>query len=142
MNSKIELFPKSNKPSEWIDWMFYVFLGVFTLMTVRGWSGWFLYLMYILSTMAFVVALYARKKVLFLPLAGLTAFVCVLEFLNFFKVFSRDFTLGSFFEALFAVLALCFMAYTSFCNFLMWKYFPQALDHVDDKLPMLQHVDN
>ena len=122
--SPIQIFPKSNKPTEWIDWMFYLFLGVFTLMTIRGWSGWFLYLFYIITTLAFVVALYARRKMLFLPLMALTGFVCVLELVTFFKVFSRDFTFGSFIGATFTVLAISFMAYTTFCNFMMWKYYP------------------
>ena len=124
MVQKIEVFPKSNKPTEWIDWMFYLFLGVFTLMTIRGWSGWFLYLTYIITTLAFLVALFARRKVLFLPLMALSGLVSVSEVVFFFRVFNRDFTFASFFGACFTLFAVCFMGYVGFCNFMMWKYYP------------------
>ena len=79
-----------------------------------------------------VGALYARKKLLFIPMMLLTGILVISELLLFFKAFSAGFSFGAVFSALMIILVTIFLCYATFCNFMMFKYFPEALDYISD----------
>ena len=136
--AETEIFPKSNNPQKWIDWMFWVFLGIFTIMTIRGWSTWFVFSMYIFTTLALLAALYYRKKLAFFPLMILSAGLIICEFVLFFDAYDDGFTFKALFSSLFIIFVIAFLAYVTFCNYMMWKYYPEILDYNDEpRQPMM-----
>ena len=140
-SSSVKIFPDSNNPKKWIDWMFYyIYLPLFTIMTIRGWSRWFIFFVYITTNLIHLGALFSRKKQFFFPCMCLTASLVVVELVYFFMIWDDGFTFGAVMSAFFIFFIFLFLLYATYSNFMMWKYYPQALDHSDNStIPMMDH---